>query len=93
MAIIKQLEGGLTPIPGGVVTGDTVQNLTLGLLTIVKGKEETIGASKVIREVAGTEIEVAPGKTSAALTFAADENYYIKNFGQSMSTTVPTVIA
>lgn len=90
--ILRQLDGGLTPIPGEVVTGDTVQNLTLGLLTIVKCKEETIGASKVVREVPGSEITVAPGKVSAVLTFADGEDYYLKNTDGGMGSTIPKVI-
>jgi len=90
--VLKQLEGGLEPIPGTVASGDTVQNGTTGLLTLVKGKEEAVGNAIVIKEIAGTEILVAPGATSPALTFAVSESYYIKDFGKGMSTTVPTVV-
>ena len=88
----KQLTSTLTVPPQAIATGDTVENKTTGLLTIVIGEEVTVGASIVIREKKGSEIEVMPGKTSAAITIGAGEKAYFKNVDGSMASTIDKLV-
>jgi len=74
--VIKQISARLTELPVTVATGDTVENATSGVLTLVIGKEMAEGDSIVVRAKEGTEIELRPGETSAAITLAGGEKVF-----------------
>jgi len=90
----RELDGALEVPSQTLAAGDTVVNNTAGLITITKGAVNTIGASKVIREVPEFERIVVPvGGTSAALpTLAAGEAFYFVNQHTSMASTVSSSI-
>ncbi len=89
----KQLTSSLTVPPTAIATGDTVKNLTTGVLTIVIGVETDVGSAKVILEKEGSEVLVAPGATSAAITLATGEKAYFKDTEASMSSTIDKIVA
>ena len=90
----RQLSSRLTPFPGtAVATGDTVKNNTSGTMTIVVGEEVTVGKAKVVRAKEGSEIEVLPGGTSAAITLAGGEKaYLLDTYDGGVSSTADKVI-
>ena len=91
---IKQLQSSLTALPVTVATGDTVKNLTLGTLTIVIGKEVTVGKASIFRAVEGSAIDVLPGETSAAITLAAGEKAFaLDTYDGGMASTADKLYA
>ena len=92
---IKQLTSRLTVLPGTpVATGDTVENLTSGLLTLVIGVETVVGKAKVFLVKDGSEVEVAPGATSAAITIAAGEKVFaLDTYDGGMASTADKLYA
>ncbi len=90
----RELDGALEIPSQAITAADTVVNTTRGLIVITKAGERTIGASKVMAEVASFErIVVAPGETSAALpTLGANEAFYFVNQHTSMASTVSSSI-
>lgn len=90
---IKQLSSRLTPLPQAVVSGDTVENATNGLLTLVIGKEMAVGKAIIVREKEGSEITLKPGETSAAITLAGGEAVYaLDTYDGGMASTADKLI-
>ena len=89
---LRELDSTLTPFPAAVATGDQVENLTTGLMTICIGVETVVGSAKVVLPKEGSEITVLPGKTSAAITIGTGEKAYLLNTEASMRSTVNKVI-
>jgi len=90
---VKQISARLVPLPVTVASGDTVENLTTGLLTLVIGVEVTEGKAKVIRAKEGSEVEVAPGASSAAITLAAGEKVYALDTYHAVASTADRLSA
>jgi len=89
----RQLSSRLTPLPTAVASGDTVENLTNGTMTLVIGKETVVGSAKIVREKDGSEITVLPGQESAAITLAAGEKVYLLDtYDGGVSSTADKVI-
>jgi len=91
----KQLSSRLTQLPATLASGDTVENLTNGVMTLVIGVEQTVGKAKIIRAKEGAdEIVVAPGATSPAITLAAGEKVYLLDtYDGGVSSTADKVVA
>ena len=90
----RELDGALEVPSQALAATDTIVNLTLGLIVITKGAENTIGASKVVREIPDFQrLIVAPGDTSPSLpALAAGEKFYFVNQKQDMASTVSSSI-
>ena len=92
---IKQLRSRLTTLPGtAVATGDTVKNSTSGLLTLVIGEEVTVGKAAIFEAIDGSEIEIAPGATSSAITLTAGQKVFaLDTYNGGMASTADKLYA
>jgi len=89
---LTTLSSQLTELPAAFASGDTVTNTTNGLVTVVIGKETTVGGALVVLPVNDTKVLVGSGETSAAITLAAGEGLYLLNTNGAMSSTIDKVI-
>lgn len=91
----KQLSSRLTPLPAAVASGDTVENATNGVMTLVIGKEYAVGKAIIVKPKEGSpEIEIAPGETSPAITLAGGEAVYLlDSYDGGVRSTADKVIA
>lgn len=88
----KQLRSNLTKPSQDIVSGDTIENKTTGVLTVVIGVENTVGKATIVEEKEGSEITILPGATSAVVTFGAGEGVYFKDVEGSMRSTVDKLV-